>query len=317
VLRAHAALHDSDTSAIGVGYLPPVVAQRGFFGMSLRAWWESMFDGPRRPHHRYTYKDLLSGHFSIPAQLFEALGGFDATLRCHEDYELGYRAIQAGLRIRFIPDAVAWHHETSDLRKALRRKFEEGVADVRLAERYPDLIPSLPLSRPPGAGRLGRLFHHCAWERPRAGELLASRVLGMLDKYERWRLRFRWRARLEALMVFWYWRGVASAAHTRVRFASIVAAQPRPPQSELVIDLAMGLDRAEAELDARRPRSARLTLGPHEIGEILDLPGAERLRGPHLRPLIARQFAASYLRAASAEGLLPTQLDRTRELCAI
>lgn len=316
LLRAHVALHESGSNAIGVGYLPPVVEQRGFFGVSLRGWWESMYDGPRRPYHRYTYKDLLSGHFSISAACFKSLGGFDPTLRCHEDYELGYRAIQTGLRLRFVPEAVARHHDTTDLRKALRRKFEEGRADVQLAARHPDLVRSLPIVFPPLRGRLARVLLRCAWRQPGVGDLMASRILAMLGTYERWRLRFRWRARLEALMAYSYWRGVASVALTRDRLQAIVARAPEPVPPEIVIDLSAGFEQAEAQLDARRPRSARLVLGSHEIGDIPDLPGAERLRGVHLRRFVAREFARRYLRAAAAEGLLPPQIDRPREVRA-
>jgi GT2 family glycosyltransferase len=319
VLRAHVALHDAQPDTIGIGYLPPIVEQRGFMGVSLRGWWESMYDGPRRPHHRYTYRDFLSGHFSIPAPVFEALGGFDAGLRCHEDYELGYRAIQAGLQLRLIADAVAWHHDATDIAKALRRKFEEGVADVQLARRYPELVPTLPLAWQPEGGRVARVLRRCAWDYPATGQLLARSLLSMLGSYERWRLRFRWRSRLEALMAHAYWRGVISVVGTRERLREISARDARTVVPDLIIDLANGIEAAEAQLEARRPRSARLVLRSHVVGDIPDSPGAEALRGAHLRWHVARMCGPAYLRAAAAEGLLPAALggQRTvRQACA-
>jgi glycosyltransferase involved in cell wall biosynthesis len=316
VIAAHVALHEIQPRAIGVGYLPPAVEDPGFFGAALRGWWESMQDGPRRPWHRYTYKNLLSGHFSIQAEDFERLGGFDATLRCHEDYEFGYRAIEAGVHLQFVPGAAARHCDTSDLHKALARKFEEGRADVRLAERYPELIPSLPIVFPPPGSRVARLLLACAWRRRWLGDLIASRIVAALPLYERARLRYRWRARLGALLLYRYWRGVAAEAGTRERLQAIVSRAPAPAPPEITIDLLGGFERAEAILDARRPRSARLILGGHDVGDIPAAPGAERLRGAHLRRLVARDLARRYMAAAAAEGVLPPFIDRPREVRA-
>ncbi|HEY5415237.1 MAG TPA: glycosyltransferase family A protein, partial [Gemmatimonadaceae bacterium] len=87
VLRAHAAFHTEVADGIGIGYLQPAVTADGFFGVILRGWWESMFEESRRPGHRYVYSDLLTGHCSLERRAFERLGGFDPTLRSHEDYE--------------------------------------------------------------------------------------------------------------------------------------------------------------------------------------------------------------------------------------
>ena len=73
---------------------------------------------------------------------------FDEALECHEDYELGLRLIAAGARLRYVSEAAGWHHEHTTLEGALRRKRDEGRADVVLAGRHPDLAPVLPLSAP-------------------------------------------------------------------------------------------------------------------------------------------------------------------------
>ena len=83
-----------------------------------------------------------------------ALGGFDTSLRCREDYELGYRINAAGLRFRLITGAAAKHRETSDLAKAMRRKFDEGIAEegARRPRRFE------PLCRVPQGGGQCRRF---------------------------------------------------------------------------------------------------------------------------------------------------------------
>jgi glycosyltransferase involved in cell wall biosynthesis len=304
-LNAHVSFHASQSRAIALGYLPPIVEQGGFLGVTLRDWWDSMFDRLRMPGHRYWYKDLLSGHFSIAASAFHELGGFDPSLRCHEDYEFGYRSIRSGLALRFLPDAVAWHHETSNLVKIFQRKFDEGVADVQLARTHPELIPSLPLARPVREGRVARALVRCAWKYPHIGDRLASQTLAWLPRYERWRLRFRWRARLDAVLVYWYWRGVASAIGSGERLARLVSDTPRSVEPEMTVDLSGGLRLAEALVDEKRPKSVRLVLGGRHVGVIPDVPGAETLRGIHLRKLLARDFAPAYLRAVAGEGVAP------------
>ena len=72
-------------------------------------WWEDMFHPMRDPGYAYTYKNLLSGNFSLARVLFARVGGFDATLRVHEDYELGYRLLQAGARFHFAEAAAGLH----------------------------------------------------------------------------------------------------------------------------------------------------------------------------------------------------------------
>lgn len=304
LLRAHLALHASRAGAVAIGYLPPVVSH-GFFGAALRGWWESMFDALREPSHRYTWRDLLSGHFSIRRAHFEAIGGFNPALRCHEDWEVGYRLIHAGYAFVFLADAAAWHHEHSDVNKALRRKFDEGVADVQLVGMHPELVTALPIGWPAHDISIARA-QRLAREHPAVGDRLARVLQHLLPLYERWRLRFRWRAALERLMTYWYWRGVSAAAGTPHRIASLVAAAGTRDLAEpLVLDLAQGLPEAVRRIDAVRPRAVRLLYRSDAVGDIPDEPGAEPLRGVHLPAALARPLARAYATALARDGVLP------------
>jgi len=308
LLRAHARFHDRCARGVGIGDLPPAVEACGYYGTILRGWWLDMYEGPRERGHRYIYRNLLSGHFSIRRSWFDAIGRFDCAFRCHEDWELGYRAIDAGLSLQFLPDAIARHHEVATLSKTLRRKFDDGVADVQLIERYPALVADLPLGCPREGGRVARLLRRLAWVSPAAGAAAARGLQSLLHVYEAAHLRFRWRARLEDLLDYAYWRGVASAAGSRDRLRALIARAPRPQPPELTIDLARGIDAAKAELDAARPRSVRITVAGGRVGDVAAEPGAERLRGEHLPRIIARRFALQYLRAAAAAGIVPATL---------
>ena len=200
-VAAHVEAHAPADSVV-IGYLPPQLqGRRDLFSVMLRAWWEAMFERMRDPGHRFAYSDLLSGNFSVSRSLFERAGGFDETLRCHEDYELGYRLIAAGARFQFAPAAAGWHHEHTDLARALRRKRDEGRADVALARKYPKLAASLPLARPhTRLTRRGRVLRYLAVTHPAPGdtsEALCRRLLGVLEAM---RLRTRWRRLLDDLL---------------------------------------------------------------------------------------------------------------------
>ena len=308
VLRAHAEFHAAVADGIGIGYLQPAVSAGGFFGVVLRGWWESMFEESRRPGHRYVYSDLLTGHCSIERRAFEGLGGFDATLRSHEDYELGYRAIAAGMNLRFVAGATAVHHETSALAKTLRRKVDDGIADVTLLQRYPALGPSLPLARRAAPGPVGKVAARLAAMTPRAGDRFVAAARWLLPAYERIGLRFRWRALLDDLLDYWYWRGIAQASGGSEKVAAMLLKAPPPMEPELELDLARGIADAERRVDDVRPRRVRFVYGEHLIGTVPERDGAERLRGLHLREIIARHFAREYLRAAARAGAIPDGL---------
>jgi len=308
VVRAHAELHQAHERQIGLGYLPTVPSGAGFFAAALRGWWEAMFDGPRRPGHRYVFRNLLGGHFSIRRARFEELGGFDANLRCHEDWEFGYRAIESGLQLAFIPTAVAWHHDGTDVPRALMRKLEEGKADVQLARIHPELARALPIGWTIANGVERSRIADLAWHHPQLGDRLFRALVHLLPTYEHWRLRFRWRALLERAMRYWYWRGVAEAIGTPEELAALLPERPPRVEPDLAIDLSDGLDAACSRVDEQRPRSLHLVYRGRPLGDIRDEPGGEHLRGVHLRVALAGHLLLPFAQALADEHELPEPL---------
>jgi GT2 family glycosyltransferase len=301
-IAAHTTFHAAHPDVLGLGDLPPVVTDTSFFGTILRGWWEAMLVEIRQPGHRFGFRNVLTGHLSIRREQFLALGGFDAELRCHEDWEFGYRAMLAGLRLRFVPGALALHHETSSLAKALTRKFDEGVADVQLVSKHPELGRSLPLSWFP-ASRKARVMRRLAWV-PAAGDAIAAVMLAALPLYESVKLRFRWRATLELVLGYWYWRGVASRVRDRHAVVPLATAVTDDVVHQRV-DLAGGLARAGARLDAVRPAAASLYYRRRWIGTIQAVPGFEPLGATHLRSMLSGPFRPWLMAALRAEDAVP------------
>jgi GT2 family glycosyltransferase len=308
LVAAHARAHSLSTRLVALGDLPPRVPHHTFLGVMLRTWWGEMQESIRKPGHRDSYRDLLSGHFSIRRADFNRLGGFDERLRCREDYELGYRVILAGLRLHFVPEAIARHHDSSDVHKAMGRKFNEGIADVQLVAQHPPLARSLPLGRgPEHRGLQGRMMR-AAWMDPRVGLRAEQGLLALLPVLERMRFRQRWRGALNGLLSYWYWRGVVHAVGSAANLEALLAPGRAAAAPPIVLDLAGGLEQVEERLDSVRPRAVRLVFGAEPIGEVPDEPGAEPLRAAHLRPLLATSLRPEYLRALAAARVVPPVL---------
>ena len=320
LVSAHVRAHAEDDRSVVVGYLPPQLQGRqDLFAIMLRAWWEAMFERMAGPGHRFNYTDLLSGNFSLQRPLFNAVGGFDPGLQCHEDYELGVRLIAAGAELRFAPEAAGWHHEYTGLERALARKRDEGRADVTLARRHPALTPSLPLS--------GR-HEHCTWRDrtmrrlavavPGAGDLLAACYGPVLALLERCRLRTRWRRLLDELLSYWYWRGVGEALGSQSP-ASLRQSASAAPAVPCDLDLRVGLEDAMRRIDAMRPDSLRLRWADQMVGQVAPQAGAEPLAGRHLPDLLrgpfAQSFAAALERANALDIHVQTGVKADRDAC--
>ncbi|HUR33753.1 MAG TPA: glycosyltransferase [Vicinamibacterales bacterium] len=305
VVHAHVDCHAAGADAIGVGELAPRTLVTGFVGDALSGWWEAMADGLADPRHRFSFRDVLSGHCSMSSALFAASGGFDSSLKCQEDFEFGYRAIRSGIEVRYVSQARAFHFDDSDLDKILRRKFDEGVANVQLCARHPELLRALPLGRALAQARLAAAVHRGAIGRPAGHRAVPVALRSAMQTFEALSMRDKWRWALERLMDYWYWRGVVHAAGSAdaVRAARDRDDAPLPPS--LTVDLQEGLDLVEQRVDLFRPDSLRIMIAGECVGDLPPVPGAEPLRGVHLRPLLLKHFAEPLVAAAARAGVLP------------
>ena len=227
---------------VAIGYLPPVFqAPTDFFQKALRSWWEDLFFDMRQPGYRYSYRNLLSGNFSLERELFGRVGGFDPAFRCHEDYELGVRLIEAGALFSFVPEALGYHHDTINLDRLLERKYEEGCADVLIGRLHPKLRPVLSLSRFAATqSRSSLVLRNLAFAWPAAGPLVMACCRSTLRTFECARMRSRWRGLFEALLDYSYWRGVADKFGKRRAledFLQEVPARAEEPDAEIELDL--------------------------------------------------------------------------------
>lgn len=173
------------------------------------AWYQSRIDVIRRPGYEPRFTDFFCGNFAVNREEFAAFGGFDPSFWLAEDYELAFRALAAGWRIRFVPGARAEHHFHRGPRAYGQQAFRAGQADALLVRVHPEIAPEVriglprrPLKRIAGVG----------WR------AVALRTAISVDLVERLALigeRVRMRRLLDLLYaLLWdgqYWRGVAAA----------------------------------------------------------------------------------------------------------
>jgi GT2 family glycosyltransferase len=306
LIEAHMEAHRCVPGGIVIGPYPLAFQGQGFLHVESRAWWDRRFTAMLQPGHRFSFSDLLSGNFSISARLLSSFNGFDTAFRVHEDYELGMRLIKAGVPFTAAPRALAYHYEKSDLDLSCTRKRLEGCADVKMARLHPEFSRALPIARPSMCRfSAARILRIAAFTWPAAGDGLASVLRAAMDALEGVRLRRRWRQLSTLLHQYWYWRGAASEAGTRRALRNILqqsAIASAQPAEETEIDLGNGLEHAEQRLDEERPAAVRIRFGAAPIGTIPHQPGAEAIRGVHLRSYLAESLAVPLLMAMAREG---------------
>jgi GT2 family glycosyltransferase len=305
LVRAH--YYNRAENQVLLGYSKPAPkTQPSQWQMEARIWWEDRFRELAQRGHRFTYRDFFSGNFSIPADLFTALGGFDPTIGGRlEDYEFGLRLLAAGVRMRFCRAAAGTHHDPTDLPDWIRRIREEGASDVRISTLHPWLRPRL-FSGDAG-NRRERWLRRLAFACGTRGEPLVRFGLGVAQRLEAMRLRKRRNQVVWAVRTFNYWRGVASAAGGQPAFDEWRSGAPAPagPVRDLpVYDVAAPPHGSELEqiLERGTEIGLRIEFEGADVMTIAPDPAAEPLRPEHIDlivrdlartsfvPAIARQF---------------------------
>lgn len=296
-IQAHVDAHQGSPAKVVIGYSPPALAvQKNYFSLELQGWWEKMFQAMNQPGHRFKFTDMLSGNFSIPREVFLSIGGFSLEFKVHEDYELGARLILAGIPFAFKQDALAVHHERSDIKTSLFRKYQEGICDISLGRLYPELISGLPISLWLKNSSLpNKVLRFMQFKLIKLGDWITTAMLESLPLLSRVRILWMWRKILYGLLGYWYWKGVAQELTTTKEVNDFVTTNPGDASAQKIVkielDLSQGLDKAEMILENTRPDSASLYFEEKFIGTIPGEVGAERLHGAHLRPFLVKRLS--------------------------
>jgi GT2 family glycosyltransferase len=308
LLATHLNAHRSAGAETAVvGYSPLWPANRRLAALAERLRSE---DGYRMTAEAagLTFADVRATNLSVARGAFEGVGGFDAGIPAARlGWDWGMRALRAGLRIAYAPEAVAPRRGWTDTVTHLEDALAEGQADAMLVAQHPELASSLP--RPPEPRRRSaRVSQRLAAALLRTRDARAAAVT-MLNALETVRLRRGWLWLAAAARRGAYEQGSRSAARDpregrrdSVRVVELDASEP-VPAPELAAPNAVELRLRGRPFARARPRGGhwhfgtvdealRQDLGWRRAAAALapdnhrpvDLTGMEVMFGPARRP---------------------------------
>lgn len=285
-LAGHLRAAAVDGRAVVIGQSAPAMQARSWFADALADWWRGQFRAMADPGHRFSYRDVMSGNLSLARADFLAASGFDDALLCREDFELGYRLVQAGMPLCHAADARALHHDASTPARNLARARAEGIADIQIARKHPDLffnMKSAGMAFPATGARVLRVL---TFRTPRLGRALFRGIGGALPLLRVLGMRNRWLLLGGYLRAFAYHSGVAAEAGGLAAYDSLAAASRATPTADpaaaMDVDVLGDIDAARLKIGARRPQALRLLCGGEVVMELPAAPGWEPLARRHL-----------------------------------
>jgi GT2 family glycosyltransferase len=140
LVTAHVAAHKEPGRVVAFGALflsadsPPSLAAE-CFNREIGAFY---LEQKRSPETAWQITNCVFSNSSLPRALLAEFGGFDESFRMREDLELGTRLFAAGVRPRYISNAIAYQHYGKTAADLLRDAEAFAVADVLFAHKHPE-----------------------------------------------------------------------------------------------------------------------------------------------------------------------------------
>jgi GT2 family glycosyltransferase len=193
-----------------MGYCPHAASGiRTHLDRRNAAWYESKIRVVRQPGYEPRFTDFFGGNFAVNREEFNAIEGFDPNFWLAEDFELAFRALNSGWRIRFVPAARAEHHAHRDATAYGRQAFLAGKADAMFVSVHPEVAPHVRIGiRRRPLKRIAGVAWRAIAIRNRLSVDLVQGLAGLGE-------RVRARPLLDVLYpLLWdgqYWRGVVAA----------------------------------------------------------------------------------------------------------
>jgi GT2 family glycosyltransferase len=287
-----------------VGYLPMELRKNApFYEIMLTRWWEEKYHLMSMPGYRYNFEDLLSGNFSLRAGMFRKVGGFNASFKCREDYELGYRLITAGAVISFCRDAWGYHRDevTNEIRSHKRKRLE-GYWDVQFAKIHPGIIPALRLAEMKDPARKKKLKMFLAFHLPFITDAIAELGVLFMRILESMKMRNWWMGMEKKLHAYWYMRGVGDHVKTIDELAKVFEKLNERNEIEHEIDISNGIELAGSVLESLQTRSVRVLNQNMPVATIRARPGDMNLGAHDLRALLATRYAWDFYESMLLNG---------------
>lgn len=295
LLTAHLKNHLQRPGGVVLGYFPvgPQEREEDLFIITSKLWWSDLLNDRAKINHRFTFRDLCGGNFSIERNLFESAGGFDVSFhgKSREDYELGYRLIKQRISFYFEQEAVSIHHDKPTLKRAFGRARADGRGDVLIAIKYPELIGQLELCKKP-ENRLMKIVWPFLWVYPVLVDYFFYLMILPLKITRNLKLRKQFLRYFSYIHRYSYWVGVRQELKTLSGWKQLTSQLPLNPPlyNEIELDLLTDFTRVVKLLNEQPVDSVNIRFGDIVIGQIPPLPGAEPLRAVHVYDALIGRF---------------------------
>ena len=146
LVAEHLDAQEAHGGVVGLGMLElRMLGRPGALARHFASWWQDHYERLQNGALVPDFRACYSGNLSVPADVLERVGGFDETLSRSFDVELAYRLEQAGVRIAFLPRAVAEQQYWKGFRAIVRDFDRMGEAAVPLYRRHRDFVRYPPL----------------------------------------------------------------------------------------------------------------------------------------------------------------------------
>lgn len=181
LVEAHVAVHRNGPRTVGFGCIflspesPPSLAAE-CFNRELGAFYlrQKTQDGDTAEGLEHGF-----GNSSLPRQLLDEAGGFDASFRMREDLELWVRLAAMGIRPVYVKRAIAFQYYAKTGADLIRDSEAFAVADVMLARKHPDAQVHGSLRLLERTPRWKRPLRRIAAVSPAAADLLLAPLCGL------------------------------------------------------------------------------------------------------------------------------------------
>jgi hypothetical protein len=210
LLLAHGAAHVAGPAAVAGPCPPALWTADEIFSQQVRNWG---VDHARRllASSRLTFTDVSTGNLSVHRGTFQDLGGFAGSMPRREDWEFGFRLLEAGVPIRAAAAAVQ-HDADLSLPNAIEDRRREGAGDFMFARAHPQVFAWLPLAWWDDMRPTMRRLVRAALDEPSRFDAALAGGVRSLRLLERAGLRREFVALLSRMNIVAYWSGVAAAA---------------------------------------------------------------------------------------------------------
>lgn len=142
-LKTHYEKHQMGSDLVVIGKIEPALNIKSLWNVVLdRRFINQTISSMKNPDD-LDFTSVFTGNLSVKRTTFEILGGFDELTFANyggEDFDFGIRCIEHGVKIKYAPDALAYHHENKmTLKRFLEKQAWSAASMVNLVKKHPKL----------------------------------------------------------------------------------------------------------------------------------------------------------------------------------